>query len=128
MIITTKQLRIDTRIRVTSFLTIVILSIVLYQGCEKSDSGQDVKSGAQGDGSTPKVGWFDITLKAAEASTDTEAFTSVLDNVPGIGPKRKRALLRRFGKIQGIRDASTEELAATQGMNKSLVKKLKEYL
>jgi excinuclease ABC subunit C len=57
-----------------------------------------------------------------------QSIASALDNVPGIGPKRKRALLRRFGKIQGIRDASTEELAAIQGMNKSLAKKLKEYL
>jgi excinuclease ABC subunit C len=57
-----------------------------------------------------------------------QSIASALDNVPGIGPKRKRALLRRFGKIQGIRDASTEELAATQGMNKSLAKKIKEYL
>lgn len=85
MIITMKQLRIDTRIRVTLFLTIVILSIVLCQGCEKSDSGQDVKSGAQGDGSTPKIGWFDITLKAAEAAaeaaTDSDAFTSVVGRV-----------------------------------------------
>jgi excinuclease ABC subunit C len=57
-----------------------------------------------------------------------QGIASALDSVPGIGPKRKRALLRRFGGIQGIRDASTEELAATKGMSKSLAKKLKEYL
>jgi len=57
-----------------------------------------------------------------------QSIASALDSVPGIGPKRKRVLLRRFGGIQGIRDASTEELAATKGMSKSLAKKLKEYL
>jgi excinuclease ABC subunit C len=57
-----------------------------------------------------------------------QSIASVLDSVPGIGPKRKRALLRQFGGVQGIRDASIEELATTKGMNKSLAKKLKEYL
>ena len=57
-----------------------------------------------------------------------QSIASVLDSVPGIGPKRKRALLRQFGGVQGIRDASIEELATTKGMSKSLAKKLKEYL
>ncbi len=57
-----------------------------------------------------------------------QSIASVLDSIPGIGPKRKRALLRQFGGVQGIRDASTEELAATQGMNMKLAQKLKEYL
>jgi excinuclease ABC subunit C len=35
---------------------------------------------------------------------------SVLDGVPGIGPVRKRALLRRFGSVKKIREASVEEL------------------
>jgi excinuclease ABC subunit C len=41
---------------------------------------------------------------------------SALDEVPGIGPKRKRALLRRFGSLKGIREASAEELASVPGM------------
>jgi len=57
-----------------------------------------------------------------------QSIASVLDSVPGIGPKRKRALLRQFGGVQGIRDASTEKLAATQGMNMKLAQKVKEYL
>jgi excinuclease ABC subunit C len=57
-----------------------------------------------------------------------QSIASVLDSVPGIGPKRKRALLRQFGGVQGIRDASTEELATTQGMNMKLAQKVKEYL
>ncbi len=57
-----------------------------------------------------------------------ETFTSALDAIPGIGPNRKRALLKQFGSVQAIREASTEELAATRGMNRSLAQKIKEYL
>ena len=41
---------------------------------------------------------------------------SVLDEVQGIGPKRKRELLRRFGSVKGIRAATLEELASVPGM------------
>ncbi len=57
-----------------------------------------------------------------------ETFTSALDAIPGIGPNRKRALLKQFGSVRAIREASTEELAATRGMNQSLAQKIKEYL
>ena len=56
------------------------------------------------------------------------AFTSSLDTIPGIGPKRKRALLKQFGSVGAIRSASLEELATTRGMTPSLAKKTKEYL
>ena len=57
-----------------------------------------------------------------------ETFASALDTVPGVGPKRKRALLRQFGSIQAIREATEEELASTSSMTKSLAKKVKEHL
>jgi excinuclease ABC subunit C len=57
-----------------------------------------------------------------------ETFASVLDTIPGIGPRRKRALLNRFGSVKGIREASEDELAATKGMTEGLAKKVKEYL
>ena len=41
---------------------------------------------------------------------------SVIDDVPGVGPKRKRALMRRFGSIRRMRGATVEELAATPGI------------
>ncbi len=53
---------------------------------------------------------------------------SALDSVPGIGPKRKRALLRKFGSLKGIREATTEEIAATVGFTHSLATKVKESL
>lgn len=57
-----------------------------------------------------------------------ETFASALDSIPGIGPKRKRALLKQFGSVRSIRTASEEELATASGMSQSLAKKIKEYL
>jgi len=53
---------------------------------------------------------------------------SVMDDVTGIGPKRKRMLLRRFGSVQAIREAPVEEVAAVPGMTLRLARKLKESL
>ncbi len=57
-----------------------------------------------------------------------ETFASALDSIPGIGPKRKRTLLKRFGSVRGIKEASADELATTTGMSQSLAKRIKEYL
>jgi excinuclease ABC subunit C len=53
---------------------------------------------------------------------------SALDEVEGIGPKRKRELLRRFGSVKGIAAASLEELAAVPGMTLKQAKVLKSRL
>lgn len=42
---------------------------------------------------------------------------SVLDDIPGIGPARRKALMRRFQSLEAIRNASLEELAGTDSMN-----------
>ncbi len=47
---------------------------------------------------------------------DKAMTVSVLDDVEGVGPKRKRALLRRFGSLKRLRAASEEEIAATPGI------------
>jgi excinuclease ABC subunit C len=57
-----------------------------------------------------------------------QTFTSVLDSVPGIGPRRKRALLRQFGSVKAIREAPLEELASVKGITPKLAKELKEQL
>jgi excinuclease ABC subunit C len=56
-----------------------------------------------------------------------KAMTSPLDSVEGIGPARKRALLRHFGSVQAIRDAAVEEIIAL-GVPERLAKRLKETL
>ncbi len=53
---------------------------------------------------------------------------STLDTIPGIGPKRKRALLRKFGSVRDIRQASVDDIAATVGFTRTLAERVKEYL
>jgi excinuclease ABC subunit C len=56
------------------------------------------------------------------------ATRSVLDDVPGVGPKRRRELLRRFGSVAGIREAALAEIAAVPGMSTAAARKLAEHL
>ena len=51
---------------------------------------------------------------------------SILDNVPGIGPKTKTLLLNRFHSVKRIRETEEDELAAVIGASKAKV--LKEFL
>jgi excinuclease ABC subunit C len=57
-----------------------------------------------------------------------KAFASALDGVPGIGPRRKSVLLRQFGTVRGISEASVEELVAATGMTRAQAARIKEYL
>ncbi len=56
------------------------------------------------------------------------AFTSILDEIPGIGPRRKQALMKHFGSVRAISAASIEELAALEGMTHDAAKKVKEHI
>ncbi len=56
------------------------------------------------------------------------AIQSSIDSVPGIGPKRRRLLIRRFGSVAGIKAASLEEVASVPGMTMKLAQKVKEHL
>ena len=69
---------------------------------------------------------FAITFHRKSRSKNS--VSSVLDSVPGIGSKRRRVLLRKFGSVKGIKDASIEELAAAPSMNHKLADRLKEHL
>ncbi len=51
---------------------------------------------------------------------------SALDAIPGIGPKRKRALLRKFGSVQRLREATPDDIAATPGFTRALAEKVRE--
>ena len=53
---------------------------------------------------------------------------SELDNVAGIGAKRRAALFAKFGTIDKIKSATVEELAAVPSMNRSAAESLKRYL
>jgi excinuclease ABC subunit C len=69
---------------------------------------------------------FAITYHRQVRSAKT--FASLLDEVPGIGPKRKKALLRHFGSVRAISAASIDELTAIDGMTHDAAAKVKEYI
>lgn len=69
---------------------------------------------------------FAITFHRAKRSK--AAFKSGLDDVPGIGPKRKKALIRAFGSVKAIREASIEELTAVEGVNAQVAEQIKATL
>jgi excinuclease ABC subunit C len=56
------------------------------------------------------------------------AVGSALDGIPGIGPARRRALLKHFGSLTGVRAAAAEELAAVKGITPQLARLIKESL
>jgi len=57
-----------------------------------------------------------------------EVIVSALDDVPGIGPMRKKALLRKLGSVEAIKRASLEQLSQAEGITLALAKKVKEFL
>jgi excinuclease ABC subunit C len=56
------------------------------------------------------------------------ATRSVLDEVEGVGPARKRALLRRFGSVRAMREAPVADLAAVAGVGSALAERIKEAI
>ena len=52
---------------------------------------------------------------------------SQLDEVPGIGPARRQALLKKFGSLKNIKSATIEELSEVQGMNKKAAEMIYNY-
>jgi excinuclease ABC subunit C len=56
------------------------------------------------------------------------ALHSELDDVAGIGSSRKKALLKRFGSVRRIREASVDEVAETPGISRDLAQRLKNHL
>jgi excinuclease ABC subunit C len=56
------------------------------------------------------------------------AIRSALDAIPGVGPRRKAALLKKFGSVRGIREASLDEIASTVGFTRALAEKVKAGL
>lgn len=53
---------------------------------------------------------------------------SQLDSIPGIGPARRKALLKHFGSMDKIREASIEEMLTVKGMNETSAKSVKAHL
>ncbi len=69
---------------------------------------------------------FAVTFHRSRRSKST--FHSKLDDVPGVGPKKKKALIKAFGSVKSIKAASVEDLTAVEGINATLATAIKEAL
>ncbi len=56
-----------------------------------------------------------------------EQIHSVLDDIPGIGPARRKALMRHFGTIEAVRDASVEEMASLPEMTRPSAQAVRDF-
>ncbi|MCU0317204.1 MAG: excinuclease ABC subunit UvrC [Fimbriimonadaceae bacterium] len=59
---------------------------------------------------------------------ESRAHGSILDEIPGIGPRRRRILLRTFGSVDGIRRASVEDIAAVPTLTLRQARQIHEFL
>jgi excinuclease ABC subunit C len=69
---------------------------------------------------------FAITFHRVVRKKD--AFASALDGISGLGPARRRALLRHFGSLENIRNASLEALTGVKGITRPVAAAIKEML
>lgn len=53
---------------------------------------------------------------------------SEIGDIPGIGPERQKVLLRRFGSVRGLREATREEIARIPGFSQALASRVLTYL
>lgn len=69
-----------------------------------------------------------FAITAHRARRSRQGLASRLDAIPGIGPARRKLLLERFGSIDGIKDASPEELKAVPGITSDLADSIRANL
>jgi excinuclease ABC subunit C len=62
------------------------------------------------------------------ALRDKKATESILDKAPGIGPARRKALLKAFPSVEAIARASLDELTQVKGISRTVAEALKRYL
>ena len=54
--------------------------------------------------------------------------TSMLESIPGLGPKRRRSLLQEFGGLQGVMRAGIEDLTRVKGISRSMAQAVYETI
>ena len=69
---------------------------------------------------------FAITYHRKQRSN--QSFQSSLDLIPGIGPKKRRSLLRKYGSIKNIKDSSLEDIATTPGITLKLAGQILDHI
>jgi excinuclease ABC subunit C len=69
-----------------------------------------------------------FAITAHRARRTKQGMASMLDSIPGIGPVRRKALLKQFGSVDGIRQATVVELTAVPGITVALATSVKSHL
>jgi excinuclease ABC subunit C len=69
---------------------------------------------------------FAVTFHRTKRSK--ASFHSRLDDVPGIGPKRKKALIKAFGSVKGLQQATVDEISQVDGITPALAEQIKATL
>ena len=69
-----------------------------------------------------------FALKNHRRKRDKQLFSGALDQIAGLGPKRKRDLLRKFGSVEGVKRAEEKQLASLPSISLALARKIKETL
>jgi len=69
---------------------------------------------------------FAITAQRKKRSSNS--IKTILDDIPGIGPKRRKNLIQHFGNIKALTDASVEEIEKVKEISKGLAKEIYQYL
>jgi excinuclease ABC subunit C len=68
-----------------------------------------------------------FALRLHRKGREKTRFVSPLDNIPGMGKKRKKALMLKFGSLKNIMEADVEELASVKQINKGLAERIHEF-
>ncbi len=68
-----------------------------------------------------------FAIAGHRAKRDKGRKISMLDGIPGIGPKRKRGLLRHFGSYAGVKSANIKELEKVPGIDAAIASRIYEY-
>jgi excinuclease ABC subunit C len=69
-----------------------------------------------------------FAITAHRAKRAKTGIASQLDEIPGVGPARRKALLKHFGSLEGIRAASVDELVQVPGVPREVAVAIKEHL